>query len=85
MIQRIQGRSMCIWRVFLVFRTARGKKADQSIENGNPGLYRRHAAAGIRLAEELGPRATVVTMLCDTGMKYLHSYGAKLDKFAART
>ena len=79
---------MCIWRVFLVL-LRHGKKAGQTIEsaieNGNPGLYRRHAAAGIRLAEELGPRATVVTMLCDTGMKYLHSYGAKLDKFAART
>ncbi|RDI43247.1 PLP-dependent cysteine synthase family protein [Nocardia mexicana] len=27
--------------------------------------------AALRLAERLGPRATVVTVLCDTGMKYL--------------
>jgi cysteine synthase A len=27
--------------------------------------------AALRLAEELGPEATVVTVLCDTGMKYL--------------
>jgi cysteine synthase A len=28
------------------------------------------------LAEELGPGATVVTVMCDTGMKYLKKYGA---------
>jgi cysteine synthase A len=39
--------------------------------------------AALRLAEELGPRATVVTVLCDTGMKYLRTYGAELDKRAA--
>jgi cysteine synthase A len=39
--------------------------------------------AALRLAEELGPQATVVTVLCDTGMKYLRTYGAKLDKFAS--
>jgi cysteine synthase len=27
--------------------------------------------AALRLAEELGPHATVVTVMCDTGMKYL--------------
>jgi cysteine synthase len=27
--------------------------------------------AALRLAERLGPDATVVTVLCDTGMKYL--------------
>ena len=32
--------------------------------------------AALRLAEQLGPGATVVTILCDTGMKYLRSYGA---------
>ena len=35
--------------------------------------------AALRLAEQLGPRATVVTIMCDTGMKYLKTYGAKLD------
>lgn len=39
--------------------------------------------AALRLAEELGPSATVVTVLCDTGMKYLRTYGAKLDKLLA--
>ena len=27
--------------------------------------------AALRLAEQLGPRATIVTVMCDTGMKYL--------------
>jgi cysteine synthase A len=30
--------------------------------------------AALRLAEQLGPRATVVTIMCDTGMKYLRAY-----------
>lgn len=30
--------------------------------------------AALRLAERLGPDATVVTVMCDTGMKYLSSY-----------
>jgi cysteine synthase len=34
--------------------------------------------AALRLAEELGPQATVVTIVCDTGMKYLHTYAARL-------
>jgi len=34
--------------------------------------------AALRLAEQLGPRATVVTVMCDTGMKYLKTFGAKL-------
>jgi cysteine synthase len=32
--------------------------------------------AALRLAEHLGPGATVVTLMCDTGMKYLRSYRA---------
>jgi cysteine synthase len=32
--------------------------------------------AALRLAEQLGPRATVVTLMCDTGMKYLRGYGS---------
>jgi len=31
--------------------------------------------AALRLAEELGPGATVVTIMCDTGMKYLKTFG----------
>src|SRR5436190_3497479 len=38
--------------------------------------------AALRLAEQLGPDATVVTIMCDTGMKYLKSYGAELGKKA---
>ena len=30
-----------------------------------------NVVAGLRLAEQLGPDATVVTIMCDTGMKYL--------------
>jgi cysteine synthase A len=32
--------------------------------------------AALRLAEQLGSGATVVTIMCDTGMKYLKTYGA---------
>jgi cysteine synthase A len=35
--------------------------------------------AALRLAEQLGPGATVVTIMCDTGMKYLRTYGTKLS------
>jgi cysteine synthase A len=34
--------------------------------------------AALRLAEELGPDATIVTVMCDTGMKYLKTFGARL-------
>lgn len=37
-----------------------------------------NVTAALRLAEELGPGATVVTIMCDTGMKYLKTYGARL-------
>lgn len=30
--------------------------------------------AALRLAEQLGPDATIVTVMCDTGMKYLNTY-----------
>ena len=33
--------------------------------------------AALRLAERLGPEATVVTVMCDTGMKYLRSFGER--------
>jgi len=35
--------------------------------------------AAMRLADQLGPGATIVTVMCDTGMKYLHTYGARLS------
>jgi cysteine synthase len=34
--------------------------------------------AALRLAEQLGSGATVVTVMCDTGMKYLKTYGNAL-------
>jgi cysteine synthase A len=30
-----------------------------------------NVTAALRLAEQLGPGATIVTVMCDTGMKYL--------------
>jgi cysteine synthase A len=35
--------------------------------------------AALRLAEQLGPEATIVTVLCDTGMKYLKTYRSELS------
>jgi cysteine synthase A len=35
--------------------------------------------AALRLAEQLGPDATVVTVMCDTGMKYLKTYRTALS------
>jgi cysteine synthase A len=35
--------------------------------------------AALRLAEQLGPDAIVVTIMCDTGMKYLKTYGTALS------
>ncbi len=37
-----------------------------------------NVVASLRVAEELGGGATVVTVLCDTGMKYLHMYSRML-------
>ena len=33
-----------------------------------------NVVAAIRLAERLGPNATIVTLMCDTGMKYLKTF-----------
>jgi cysteine synthase len=38
-----------------------------------------NVVAALRLAEQLGPDATVVTVMCDTGMKYLKTFGARLE------
>jgi len=37
-----------------------------------------NVVAALRAGEELGRDATVVTVMCDTGMKYLKTYGARL-------
>lgn len=36
--------------------------------------------AALRLAEQLGSGATVVTVMCDTGMKYLKTFGSELSR-----
>jgi cysteine synthase A len=38
--------------------------------------------AALRLAERLGPKATIVTVMCDTGLKYLKSFGHRLERSA---
>jgi cysteine synthase A len=35
-----------------------------------------NVVAALRVAAHLGPNATIVTIMCDTGMKYLKTYGA---------
>ncbi|PWG02549.1 PLP-dependent cysteine synthase family protein [Sphingosinicella humi] len=42
-----------------------------------------NVAGALRLAETLAPDATVVTIMCDTGMKYLQGYGARLEQGGA--
>ena len=37
--------------------------------------------AALRLAEELKPGATIVTVMCDTGMKYFGTYAPKLAAY----
>lgn len=39
--------------------------------------------AALRLAERLGGGSTVVTLMCDTGMKYLKTYRGELSKESA--
>jgi len=58
--------------IAMAFRLAREEGLFAGMSTGA------NVIAALRLAEELGPRATVVTILCDTGMKYLHTYGARL-------
>jgi len=38
-----------------------------------------NVVAALRLAARRGPGATIVTLMCDTGMKYLRTYGTKLE------
>jgi cysteine synthase A len=42
-----------------------------------------NVVAALRLAETLGPDATVVTVMCDTGMKYLRTFGARVEEQTA--
>lgn len=38
-----------------------------------------NVTAALRIAEQLGPKAKVVTIMCDTGMKYLKSFAQILE------
>jgi cysteine synthase A len=39
-----------------------------------------NVVAALRVAEQLGPGATIVTVMCDTGMKYLKTYAVEVKK-----
>jgi cysteine synthase len=41
--------------------------------------------AALRLADQLGPGATIVTLMCDTGMKYLRTFGTAVSPEKAFT
>jgi cysteine synthase A len=38
-----------------------------------------NVVAALRAAADHGPNATVVTVMCDTGMKYLKTFGKALS------
>ena len=58
--------------VAMAFRLAREEGLFAGTSTGG------NVAAALRVADQLGPAATVVTVLCDTGMKYLRTYGARI-------
>jgi len=57
---------------------ANGSRILLKLENENPTGA--NVIAASRLAEQLGPDATILTILCDTGLKYLST-----DLFRAQT
>jgi cysteine synthase A len=59
--------------VAMAFRLARAEGLFAGTSTGA------NVIAALRLAEKLGPDATVVTVMCDTGMKYLKTFGARLE------
>ncbi|MGA8579652.1 MAG: hypothetical protein WB579_13280 [Bryobacteraceae bacterium] len=61
-------------RSAMAFRLAREEGLFAGVSTGC------NVVAALRLAEQLGPGATVVTILCDTGMKYLKTYGRVLSQ-----
>jgi cysteine synthase len=60
--------------VAMAFRLAREEGLFAGTSTGG------NVIAALRLAEQLGPEATIVTVMCDTGMKYLKTYGAELSR-----
>lgn len=63
--------------VAMAFRLAREEGLFAGISTGA------NVIAALRQAERLGADKTIVTVMCDTGMKYLKSYGAHLNAEAA--
>ncbi len=63
--------------IAMAFRLAREEGLFAGASTGG------NVIAALRLAEELGPKSTVVTIMCDTGMKYLKTYGKRLQKNGA--
>jgi cysteine synthase A len=61
----------------MVFRLAREEGLFAGTSTGA------NVVAALRIAEQLGPGGTVVTVLCDTGMKYLERFGSALRRSAA--
>lgn len=43
-----------------------------------------NVTAALRVAERLGPGSTVVTVMCDSGIKYLQRYGEVLESMVSR-
>lgn len=73
-----------LWRANIVDRVERVSTADAVAMAlrlaREEGLFAgtstgANVVAALRLAERLGPKATVVTVMCDTGMKYLKTFG----------
>jgi len=60
--------------VAMAFRLAREEGLFAGTSTGG------NVIAALRQAGQLGPDATVVTVMCDTGMKYLKTYGAELSR-----
>ena len=61
----------------MAFRLAREEGLFAGTSTGS------NVVAALRTAEHLGSGATVVTVLVDSGMKYLKAYGAKLREGVA--
>jgi cysteine synthase len=47
-------------------------------KSNSSSLSAASASPPLHLAEQPGPHATIVTVMCDMGMKYLKTFGAKL-------
>jgi len=60
--------------VAMVFRLAREEGLFAGTSTGA------NVIAALRLAEQLDPGATIVTIMCDSGMKYLRTYGTELTR-----